>query len=325
MLFVRKMGKLLSTLRLWTGGSTMAEFTGNPDAVVEVHPNSHHPTLAWKSIQQQQVVQKIKLGDPESPIPEGHIRFVCLSDTHSRIENTSFYVPPGDVLIHAGDFTMIGLPQAIEAFNTYLGKLPHKVKVVIAGNHDLTFDQEMVRTDRDHLAMFGVEEDFEEFMAKKNITAVKELLTNCIYLEDASVSIHGIKIYGSPWQPTFGNWGFNLPRGQTILDKWNMIPADTDILVTHGPPIGHGDLCFDGQRVGCVDLLTTIQQRVRPIYHIFGHIHEGYGVTSDGNTTYINASTCTLRYKSNNQAIVFDYPIPDGHTREDTLDLAPVS
>ena len=65
-------------------------------------------------------------------------------------------------------------------------------------------------------------------------------------------------------------------------------------------------------RAGCVELLSTLQTRVKPLFHIFGHVHEGYGVTSDGVTTYINASTCTLRYRPLNPPILFDVPLPEG-------------
>ncbi|XP_021349559.1 metallophosphoesterase MPPED2-like isoform X2 [Mizuhopecten yessoensis] len=303
---------------------SMAKFAANQAAIIQVNPQTDLPIKAWKSMKQQQkVIKKRLVDDPDSPIPEGHLRFVCLSDTHSRIENNVLKVPPGDVLIHAGDFTMLGLPKDIDKFNKYLGTLPHKVKVVIAGNHDLTFDQDMLKNEREDMTFrFGVtEENFEAYMIENKLADVKELMTNCVYLEDASVNIHGINVYGSPWQPAFGGWGFNLPRGQMLLDKWNMIPSDTDILVTHGPPIGHGDYCFDGQRAGCVELLSTIQQRVKPKYHVFGHIHEGYGITSDGYTTYINASTCTLRYQPNNPAVIFDFPLPEGCTKDEALDL----
>lgn len=75
-------------------------------------------------------------------------------------------------------------------------------------------------------------------------------------------------------QPEFRKWAFNLPRGGQCLSKWNIIPDNTDILVTHTPPLGFGDLCCTGVRAGCVELLSTVQQRVLPKYHIFGHIHE---------------------------------------------------
>lgn len=76
-------------------------------------------------------------------------------------------------------------------------------------------------------------------------------------------------------QPEFGNWAFNLPRGEECLSKWDLIPDDTDILITHTPPLGHGDLVCSGVRAGCVELLSTVQNRVKPKYHLFGHIHEG--------------------------------------------------
>lgn len=76
-------------------------------------------------------------------------------------------------------------------------------------------------------------------------------------------------------QPEFGNWAFNLNRGTECLQKWNLIPDDTDILITHTPPLGYGDYTCSGVRAGCVDLLRTVQERVKPKYHVFGHIHEG--------------------------------------------------
>lgn len=83
-------------------------------------------------------------------------------------------------------------------------------------------------------------------------------------------------------QPEFCDWAFNLPRGDKCLEKWKAIPTDTDILITHGPPIGHGDLCMTRERAGCVDLLHEIQTRIKPKYHVFGHIHEGEPTVSLG-------------------------------------------
>lgn len=76
-------------------------------------------------------------------------------------------------------------------------------------------------------------------------------------------------------QPRFLNWAFNVSRGQPLLSIWDRIPEDTDVLVTHTPPVGHGDFCVYDCHVGCVELLGVIQRRVRPRYHVFGHIHEG--------------------------------------------------
>ncbi|EQB79184.1 hypothetical protein CB1_056579060 [Camelus ferus] len=114
----------------------------------------------------------------------------------------------------------------------------------------------------------------------------------------------------TPW---FNGWGFNLPRGQSLLDKWNLIPEGIDILMTHGPPLGFRDwVPKELQRVGCVELLNTVQRRVRPKLHVFGGIHEGYGIMTDGYTTYINASACTVSFQPTNPPIIFDLPNPQG-------------
>lgn len=139
---------------------------------------------------------------------------------------------------------------------------------------------------------------------------IREALTNCTYIEDELLEIWGLKIYGSPWQPEFCKWAFNVPRGQPCLDKWSRIPNNIDILITHTPPVGHGDLCCSGVRAGCVELLQTIQKRVKPKYHVFGHIHEGYGITSDGRIIFVNASTCDINYLPQNPPIVFDVSLP---------------
>lgn len=119
---------------------------------------------------------------------------------------------------------------------------------------------------------------FYSHPTKYDTTQVKSSLKNCIYLEDSGTKVGGLNIYGSPWQPVFCDWAFNLERGDPLRAVWKKIPDGTDILITHGPPIGHGDILKGGsERSGCVDLLMEIQKRVRPKYHIFGHIHEGYG------------------------------------------------
>lgn len=204
------------------------------------------------------------------------MKFVCLSDTHNL--HNQLEVPDGDVLLHAGDFTNYGNKRDIQNFNLFLNKLPHTYKVIIAGNHD--------------------------FMFERKPTKARALLTNCIYLEDSAVEIEGFMIYGSPWQPWFFDWAFNLPRGKPLKEKWDLIPKDTDILITHGPPYGHGDKVIRNGSQGCVDLLDAIQ-RVKPRYHIFGHIHEGYGITKEGKTLCINASNVDFHYHPVNPPITF--------------------
>lgn len=158
--------------------------------------------------------------------------------------------------------------------------------------------------------------------SKESLTAavqtenVRQYLTNCTYLQDELIELYGLKIYGTPWQPEFCKWAFNMPRGQPCLDKWNEIPANIDLLISHTPPLGHGDLCCSGVRAGCVELLSTVQQRVKPKYHVFGHVHEGYGITSDGKIIFVNASTCDINYLPHNHPVVFDITLPSGISKD---------
>lgn len=286
---------------------------------IEVDRDTGNPSKAWERIRVHQRYYQCDPFPPSTPISEDKIRFVCISDTHGKIEGSKLHMPPGDVLLHAGDFTQKGHMKEIEKFNSYLGALPYKVKVVIAGNHDLTFDDNITEAS---LRTFGVQKStVESYLSERGLKSVKQMLTSAIYLEDSLVTVCGINIYGAPWQPVFCDWGFNLKRGEDILKKWQTIPTDIDILMTHGPPVGHGDLTGGNNNVGCVELLNTVQKRVKPKFHVFGHIHEGYGVTSDGYTTFINASTCTRRYLPTNAPIVFDFIIPEGHTKEELLHM----
>ncbi|KAK3839806.1 MAG: Metallo-dependent phosphatase-like protein [Linnemannia gamsii] len=126
--------------------------------------------------------------------------------------------------------------------------------------------------------------------------------------------IEGYRIWASPWQPEFSQWAFNEIRGK-LKDIWKLIPEDVDILMTHGPPKYHGDIVAMGKErhAGCEELLERLKL-VRPLYHVFGHIHEGYGISEikwdegSHSTICINASTCTQSYRPLNQPIIVDLP-----------------
>ncbi len=205
------------------------------------------------------------------------VRLVLISDTHGQHQQVA--VPPGDVLIHAGDITGQGELDLVRDFNAWLGGLPHPHKLVIAGNHDFCFERQPVES--------------------------AALLTNATYLRDSGVTRLGLNFYGSPWQPWFYDWAFNLQRGAALRAKWDMIPAGTDVLITHGPPAGHGDLTVAGDAAGCVDLREALG-RVQPRVHVFGHIHEGYGQTQQGPTRCLNASICDVAYHAVNAPTVVD-------------------
>lgn len=199
---------------------------------------------------------------------------------HSRIN-----VPDGDVLVHCGDFCGHPYMSHVLAFGQWIESLPHKHKVVIAGNHDIPFEDEPEKA--------------------------RKAFSTAIYLQDSMVEIDGIKFWGAPWQPEFFDWGFNVPRGPKIAAKWDLIPLDTDILLTHGPPKGILDKCPNmipekpWVHVGCEDLANAVK-RVRPKVHAFGHIHEGYGRHIADGTEYINASICTGNYRPTNLPQILD-------------------
>ena len=261
-------------------------------------------TQIWKTLSQEIPKEIIPIPDILPPKLEGFIRFVIASDTHEA-EGWEDNIPEGDVFIHAGDFTMLGGFKETKDFVSKLEKLPHKFKVVIAGNHELTFDTEKFKLKRQI-----IEERFR-FLRKVDDVKVKDVVAknpNIIYLENTSTVICGYKIYGSPYSPHFYDWGFNVRR-EKIGTVWDLIPLDTEILITHGPPIGFGDLTEENEHMGCVDLLKTIREKVKPKLHVFGHIHNDYGMWKDENTIYANAAICDISYNAMRKGIVVDLPI----------------
>ena len=96
----------------------------------------------------------------------------------------------------------------------------------------------------------------------------------------AQVEVRGYQIYGSPWQPEFFDWAFNLPRGEELRQKWSAIPPDTDLLLVHGPPAGHVDMTSRAGRVGCQDLREAVHQRSISVV-VSGHLHSAYGTDAD--------------------------------------------
>ncbi len=208
------------------------------------------------------------------------MKIIAIADTHGYHQLVD--VPAGDVLLVAGDICSYGSLEDIEDFGTWLLDQPCRHKIVIAGNHD------------------------EPFQSNNDsaLQALTRVDSNITYLEDSFVKIEEITFYGTPWTPTFMNWYFMANRGATIRKKWKMIPENTDVLITHGPPAAILDN-VRGIPQGCADLLERIQQ-INPKYNVFGHIHEGYGRTRRNNTVFINASVCDGRYRPVNRPVVFE-------------------
>jgi predicted phosphodiesterase len=210
------------------------------------------------------------------------MKLILISDTHNRHREVN--IPEGDILIHSGDFSGQGNPYEVEDFLDWFSNQPHTYKIFIAGNHDMSF------------------EDKPEWL----IEMLDKLPPNVFYLEDSEMTIDEIKFYGSPWQPEFHNWAFNLPRGEQLVDKWNKIPLDTNVLITHGPSYLNLDYTIFGhQSVGCHDLLYKVQE-VKPQIHTCGHIHGAYGSKYNEYTAFFNASICDERYQPTNKPWVID-------------------
>ena len=193
-------------------------------------------------------------------------------------------MPDGDILIHAGDATNRGQIEELTAFNDWFSSLPHRRKIFVAGNHDWLFE-------------------------KRPKYAQSLLAENIIYLQDSEIEIEGLKIYGSPWQPRFFDWAFNLNRGAELAEKWKLIPNEIDVLITHGPPFGILDETPRGDLAGCEELrkrVGEIAQFGKLKLHVFGHIHFGYGETEKFGVRFVNASNCDEDYLPTNPPIVVD-------------------
>jgi Icc-related predicted phosphoesterase len=204
------------------------------------------------------------------------VKIIAISDTHLNWDEVK--VPDGDIFIHAGDWEA-SVNQHVRDFNTWLGKLPHRYKIVIAGNHDS--------------------------IPAMNDKYVKETLTNAIYLNNSGCTIEGLKFWGSPMTPKFGNWWFMVDRNK-IKKYWDMIPLDTDVLITHGPPFSILDkpidffTGFEGDSCGCLELRNKVN-KIKPKVHIFGHIHFSYGTEIKDGTLFVNASVVDEDYKVVNE------------------------
>jgi len=305
---------------------------------------SLNPDYGWERIKDSQVFLEppVKIIPPtkaSSTTTKDFVRFVFISDTHGNHRDIT-HLPRGDVLVHAGDFTKSGETGTIEDLSEYFSvqvKCAKFSKVIcVAGNHDLTLDPDYYEHNwgRFHETKFD---------ATKAETAIRK---DAVYLHDESHFMElsnnsKLHVWGSPYSPKFWDWAFNKDRGAPSREIWDKIPSrdDTesqpvDVLITHGPPLGRGDLVFLGgkrrpgqpdkttTRAGCYDLLQIIQERVKPRINVFGHIHEDYGVTYDGTTLYVNASTMNQQYEAVHLPIVIDVPL---NSDEKAILVQPIS
>lgn len=220
------------------------------------------------------------------------MRITLISDTHTKHRNITSDLPGGDLLIHAGDIMNSGYDEndIWEFLQWFESQDQYKSQVFIAGNHDRLFENNF-----DKVKNILIEYPYVSYLWDNALTYVNE---------EANESC---KLYGSPWQPEFYHWAFNLPRnGEDLREKWFWIPKDTDILITHGPPFGHCDEAPYGGHVGC-ELLRERVDEFPPKIHVFGHIHAGYGYKFHNGTHFFNASVLNERYNYENKPFTFDW------------------
>ena len=206
------------------------------------------------------------------------LKIIAISDTHrlhGRIK-----LPPGDVLIHAGDALSHGTADEWIDFTRWWNDLQYGFKIYVGGNHDWILERE---------PEWAIDQ-----------------LKNTHYLQDSGVTIEGKLFYGSPWQRPFCNWAFNR-EDNFRHGKFDKIPFNTYVLITHTPPEGYCDK-LGHDRIGDTHLAARTEITAPPI-HICGHIHYGYGIElrdfkvvgSAG--IVVNAAICNEGYKPVNAPI----------------------
>jgi len=213
------------------------------------------------------------------------MRITAFSDSHGQHHDMT--VPDGDLLICAGDYCFRGSRKEIDEFAEWMGNLPHEKKIAISGNHD-----------------FGAQ--------KYDGYAQQAFMRNGVfYLDDTSMDLEALLIHGSPWTPTFGLWAFMDSDAVLFEDHWRLIPDDVDILITHGPPYSVLDTAHrNKERVGSASMMGTImtmlEDREKPLIHVFGHIHEGYGEYVEEQYEAYNVSVVDHLYDLVNPVTIID-------------------
>lgn len=205
------------------------------------------------------------------------MRIVCVSDTHNR--HRALELPDGDVLVHAGDATGRGTREEALAFLSWFGSLKgYKAKIFVPGNHDFFFE-----SDRATAEILCLERGIK-------------------LLVDRPFMLEGVKFYGSPWVPNLEMWAY-YGNHLTLVSRFARIPADTDVLITHTPPFG--TLADVGtHHIGCYELRDRLSE-LNLKAHIFGHIHDSYGMVRNGHIS-VNAASCNEEYEPVNPPIVIE-------------------
>jgi Icc-related predicted phosphoesterase len=218
------------------------------------------------------------------------MKIVSFSDTHNLHEGVK--LPKCDIAIFCGDYSGRGNKfETLNFLRWYSNQNQCRYKIMIPGNHDICFDEK-------YNGETHAQNWLKKFIEKHN---------NIIILHNSSINIEGINIWGSPVTTWYhgDRWAFNM-HDEDIHQVWETIPVGTDIVVTHGPVYGIHDTVFTGHHVGCNRLGDVLFNKIKPKYHLCGHIHESYGKETNDGITFINCSIVNLEYERTNKPISFN-------------------
>lgn len=243
----------------------------------------------------------------------------AISDTHNRHTKIKG-LTGGDLIIHAGDFSSLGQKWESERFLEWLQKQPYSAKVLVCGNHE-------VQIEREYDFKFKMMCQDAGVILLNDSSVELQFLPGKVFVDQNIPDLTKFKVHGSPITPWFygHNWGWNRARNAAeetlykalpIKPHWDMIPEDTNILVTHGPPyqildeLTYVDGTPKGQFVGCVELLKRVKE-VKPDLHFFGHIHaQGNKEIHKDGTSFYNVAICDEMYAPSNAVTVVEYEKP---------------
>lgn len=256
--------------------------------------------LSSMSEQPKWIATRVK--DFSSPRKPNTIRIGCFNDSHSthgKMSTAGFETC--DIIMVAGDFSNVGDYETVKSFQEFFSKLPCPHKICIAGNHELSFDEQ------DREKCFKSLRKFKPEIKMSDMESIKKIITedpNIIYLECSSVEILGLKIYGTPYSHESGKWAFQA-RDSDNGKVWESIPDDADIVIVHGPPTGVNDLDAFYFSWGDPELKKRLEEVKPSIVHC-GHMHDYYGMKMVDGIMYINASVLNERYELVRSPIIID-------------------
>lgn len=219
------------------------------------------------------------------------MKITCISDLHGELPT----LPGGDLLIICGDITAQDKVKQWYDFYEWLKVQNYEKKILVGGNHDVFLESCIPTSLQEQLS----KECGEDVTDKSHV-----------YLRDSGTVYRGWNIWGTPWTKKFEGMNhectaFTKRSEIDLSEKFALIPDDTDILITHGPPFGILDKSHNEFRCGSHALSNRIEELKNLKIHCFGHIHEAYGkqISDDLKVLNINCSIMDWRYNPTNKPV----------------------